>query len=237
MMRYMQKGKFIVFEGLDGSGKSTQTKLLAEYLQKKGLDVVKIDFPQHGDKSCGLVDNYLNGKYGTAQEVGPYIASIFYACDRYDASFKIKDWLQKGKVVIADRYLASNIGHQGGKIKDKEERRKYIKWLYDLEYELFKIPKPDSIIILKTNPEISLKLSNKITDEEKKEKRRAYLKDDTIQDIHEKDKSHLKDTFDAFLQAAKEFPDDFSIVECMEGERLLSPGAIHQKVIAVVEKL
>jgi len=233
----MSQGKFIVFEGLDGSGKSTQTKLLFEYLKDKGIEAVKIDFPQHGEKSSGMVDEYLNGKYGTAEEVGPYVASVFYACDRYDAKSKIEGWLSEGKIVIADRYLASNIGHQGGKIKDKTERQKYFKWLYDFEFNLFKVPRPDINIILKTNVEFSKKLSNKITDEEKKAKRKAYLVDDTTQDIHEKDQSHLEDALESFFQAAAEFPEDFKVVECVEGGSLLSPDIIHKKVIQIVEKL
>jgi len=233
----MRKGKFIVFEGLDGSGKSTQTNLLVNYLKQRGREVVKIDFPQHGEGSSAMVDNYLNGKYGTAESVGPYIASVFYACDRYDAKDKIEEWLNNGKIVIADRYLASNIGHQGGKIKDKAERLKYFKWLYDFEFKLFKIPKPDINIILKTNVEFSKKLSNKITDEEKKAKRKAYLADDTIQDIHEKDQTHLHNALQAFLQAVEEFPEDFEVVECIESGKLLSPDIIHQKVIKIVKKI
>lgn len=233
----MSKGKFIVFEGLDGSGKSTQTKLLFNFLQKQGKEAVKIDFPQHGERSGAMVDDYLNGKYGTAEEVGPYIASVFYACDRYDASFKIKEWLGSGKIVIADRYLASNIGHQGGKIPNKEERKKYYNWLYDFEYSLFGIPKPDKNIILKTSVEFSKKLSNKITDQEKIDKRKAYLKDDTIQDIHEKDKDHLNNALEAFLEASEVFPADFEVVECIENGKLLPPEEIHQKILQVVKKI
>ena len=230
------KGKFIVFEGIDGSGKSTQTKMLSQYFESKGFEVRKIDFPKHGERSSFLVDDYLNGKYGTAKEVGPYIASVFYACDRYDSSFKMKEWLRQGKIIVADRYVTSNIGHQGGKIKDKEERIKYIKWLCDLEYGLFKIPKPDLNIILKTSPVISSKLSNVITDKEKKERRQSYLKDDTVQDIHEKENSHLKDALEAFLEAKEVFPNEYEIVECMDGERLLSKEEIHQKVILIIDE-
>lgn len=233
----MTEGKFIVFEGLDGSGKSTQTKLLVDYLEKQGKEVAKIDFPQHGENSAGMVDNYLNGKYGTAEEVGPYVASVFYACDRYDAKGKIEGWLKQGKIVIADRYLASNIGHQGGKIEDKTERQKYFKWLYDFEFQLFKIPKPDINIILKTNVEFSKKLSNKITDEEKKAKRKAYLVDDTTQDIHEKDQSHLENALEAFLEAASAFPEDFEVVECIEAGNLLPPNVIHQKILQIIKKI
>ena len=112
----MVKGRFFVLEGMDGSGKATQTKLLAEVLKNKGYQVEKIDFPQYSKASAGLIENYLKGMYGSAKDVGPYRASIFYACDRYDMSFQIKKWLQEGKIIIADRYIASNIGHQGGKL-------------------------------------------------------------------------------------------------------------------------
>lgn len=236
MKKNNSPGKFIVFEGLDGSGKSTQTKLLMKYLRKKGFKTAKIDFPQHGEKSCGLVDEYLTGKYGTAEQVGPYIASIFYACDRYDASFKIKKWLKQGKILIADRYLASNIGHQGGKIRSKTERKKYFKWLYNLEYGLFKIPRPNITIILKTSSSFSLKLAHKITDEEKKARRKAYL-GCRKRDIHEEDKLHLDAALEAYLHVAKEFPSDFKVIECIEKGRLLSPEEVHQKVIKIVKKI
>jgi len=232
----MEKGKFLVFEGLDGSGKSTQTKLLFNYLKEQGREVVKIDFPQHGEKSAGLVDNYLTGKYGKANEVNPYIASIFYACDRYDASFKMKQQLSEGKIIIADRYIASNIGHQGGKIENKEERQKYIAWLYNLEYSIFKIPKPDVTFILKTTPAISKGLSNNITDEEKAQKRRAYLGDDTKQDVHEEDTAHLADALRGFLQAKEDFPGDFEVIECLENEKLLAPEIIQQKILNILKQ-
>ncbi|MDD5146431.1 MAG: thymidylate kinase [Candidatus Pacebacteria bacterium] len=234
-MAKIKQGKFIVFEGIDGSGKSTQTNLLTKYLRNNGHQVVKIDFPQHGQKSSGLVDEYLTGKYGTADEVGPYRASIFYACDRYDASFQIRKWLSEGKIVIADRYLASNIGHQGGKIKNKVEWRKYVKWLYNLEYNIFGIPKPNITIILKSDPYYSLKLADKITDEEKLARRKSYL-DGAKRDIHETDKTHLINSLSSYLQAAEEFPKDFKVVECIEGGKLLTPEVIHQKIIKTINK-
>ena len=179
---------------------------------------------------------FLIGKYGSAEEVGPYVASIFYATDRYDASFKIKKWLAEGKVIVSDRYLVSNLGHQGGKlIKSKTEWRKYVKWLYNLEYGIFGIPKPDYTFILKTSPEFSLKLANKITDKTKQARRKSYLGNSGKQDIHEKDKSHLANALNSYLLAAKEFPKDFKIIECLEKDNMLSPEIINQKIIKVVK--
>jgi len=228
-------GKFIVFEGLDGSGKATQVELLKKHLEEKGFLVEKVDFPQHGEGSSYFVDTYLTGKYGTAEDVGPYRGSVFYTLDRYDASFRIKKWLQEGKFVLADRYTASNIGHQGGKIKDKEERSKYFKWLYELEYEIFGIPKPAINLILKTSPEISLRMANDIKDEEKKNRRKSYLGDDKNQDIHEKDLNHQLNTLESYLQAAAEYPGDFKIIDCLsENGELMSPDSIHKNIVKTV---
>ncbi len=143
-----KKNKFIVLDGTDGSGKETQTEILIKRLKEEGFKVEKADFPQYNTKSAGLIENYLNGKYGAAEKVGPLIPSIFYAADRYDASFEIKKWLEEGKIVISNRYVSSNMAHQGGKIKSKEKRQKFFDCLYKLEYELFKIPKPDLSLIL-----------------------------------------------------------------------------------------
>lgn len=229
------KGKFIVFEGLDGSGKATQVKLLTEHFKKEGFEVEKIDFPQHGENSAYFVDTYLTGKYGTIEKVGPFRGSVFYTLDRYDASFKMKQWLKEGRIIIADRYVASNIGHQGGKIEDKKKRSDYFRWLYDFEYNLFEILKPDINIILKTSPEFSLKMANNIVDEAKKERRKSYLGDDKNQDIHERDISHLAKTLESYLQAAEEYPQDFEVIECIENNNLLSPDAIHQKIWEILK--
>ena len=235
----MTKGKFFVFEGIDGCGKATQTKLLAEYFIKKGYKTEKIDFPQHGERSSAMVDDYLNGKYGTSEEVGPYVASIFYAADRYDANFKIKKWLSEGKIVISDRYVVSNIGHQGGKIlrntstgsaRGKKEWKKYVNWLYNLEYGIFGIPKPDYTFILKTSADSSLKQSGNVADKIKQSRRKSYLGDSRKQDIHEKNINHLKNALDSYLMTAKEFPKDFKVIECLKKGQLLAPEIINQKI-------
>lgn len=223
------KGYFIVFEGSDGSGKATQAALLLKFLRKKRNNVKKIEFPQYGKKSAGLIENYLKGEYGSSENVDPYTASIFYACDRYDASFKIKKWLNQGYIVISDRYTSSSAGHQGGKIEDKKERTRYIKWLYDLEYNILKLPKPNISFILKTTPEFSYKLSIK-NKNIKNSKGLSYL-GNKKRDIHEKDKKHLKNTIDSYDELAKKYPHEFKVINCISDEKLLSPDIIHQEII------
>lgn len=236
-MRKKQKiGKFFVFEGIDGSGKSTQAKLLIKHLKKFGRITAFIDFPQYGKKSAGLIEEYLTGKYGPSIKITPFQASIFYACDRYDASFTIRDWLKRGRIVVADRYIGSNIGHQGGKIKNKKAREKFFRWLYKLEYNIFQIPKPDTVFILKVPPRIARSLAGKITEKEKKVKKRIYL-GRKKRDIHEKDLTHLINTESSYLEAAKKFPRDFKIIECFKKGKLLSPEIIHQEIWKITKQI
>jgi len=222
----MPKGLFIMIEGTDGSGKGTQTELLVQRLQTKGKAVEQIHFPQYGEKSAAMVEDYLNGKFGTADEVGPYRASIFYAVDRYAASAKIKKWIEEGKTVIANRYVGSNMGHQGGKIQNDEERKKYFDWNYHLEYEIFQIPKPDVNLILHVKPEISQKLVDQKGE-------RDYLHGKK-RDIHEDDLNHLKNAENAYLQIAQNYP-EFELVECVKENAILPKEIIHEKVWAVIK--
>ncbi len=231
----MKKGKFIALEGLDGSGKFTQLKLLAKHLKSRGYNVQKIDFPQYGKKSAGMVEEYLNGKYGTDLDVGCYRGSIFFACDRYDASFKIRKWLKEGNIVISDRYVLSSAGHQGGKIKDKKERTKYLKWLYSLEYDTFQIPKPDIALLLKTSPELAHELSSIPGDKVKKKKRETYL-GKKRRDIHE-NIEHQKNALSSYLEFAKSHPREIKIIDCLYRENLLPPLEIHKKIKEIIEKM
>jgi len=206
------RGKFIVIDGIDGSGKTTQAELLASRLKNNNRQVETASFPQYGKKSAGLVEEYLNGKYGNAKEVGPYRASIFYACDRYDGSFLIKKWLSEGKIIIANRYVTANMGHQGAKIDDPEDRKKYFQWLYSLEYKLFGIPKPDLNIILHVSAEIAQKLTAD-------RKRQDW--NDKSQDIHEENLEHLKKAEQIYLEIAKMFP-NFILIECEKSDSIMS---------------
>lgn len=218
-MKQKKKGLFIVFDGTDGSGKATQAGILVKRLKKEGYRVEKIDFPRYGKKSAGLVEEYLEGKFGTAEEVGPYRASVFYASDRYAASFQINKWLDGGRIVIANRYTTANMGHQGGKIRNRAERKKYFEWLHNLEYNIFKIPRPEINLILHVDAGIAQKLALK---------KRSYLKSGKT-DIHEKDLSHLRNAEKIYLEISRMFK-DISLIECMENKRLMSISEVSDLV-------
>ncbi|MFH0857030.1 MAG: deoxynucleoside kinase [bacterium] len=217
----------IVIDGTDGAGKKTQTALLIERLKKGNYPVETVQFPQYNVKSTGLVEEYLSGKYGSAEEVGPYRASIFYACDRYDASFKMKKWISGGKVVVADRYVTSNMGHQGSKIADNDELKKYFEWNYNLEYNIFGLPKPDLNIILHVPTEIAFRLIQERTRDDWNGK---------TKDIHEEDYNHLKKAERTYLQMAAMFP-NLKIIECVKNDKLISREEISDLVWAEVRKV
>lgn len=205
-------GKFIVLDGTDGSGKATQTQLLAERMTRAGFDVEIADFPQYNTKSAGMIEEYLSGKYGKTEDVRPYCASIFYACDRYDASFKIKKWLERGKIVISNRYVTANMGHQGEKINNPLERKHFFSWLYELEYEIFGIPKPDLNIILHVPAEISQLLAQQ-------RQKQDWL--GKTNDIHQNDLGHLKKAEQTYLEIAQSLA-DVVLIECAKNGRMLS---------------
>jgi dTMP kinase len=214
------QGKLIVIDGTDGSGKATQTKLLVEKLKKVGHSVEVADFPRYGQRSAVLVEDYLNGKFGTAEEVGPYRASIFYAVDRYAASSEIKKWLEEGKIVVSNRYVSASMGHQAGKIKDKKERDKFLVWLEDLEFNLFKIPKPDINILLYMPPSIGQELVDK-------KGHRDYV-NGTKKDIHEADLNHLKDAAEAYQYVAKKY--NWIVIDCAPENKLKTIEEIHNMI-------
>ena len=223
-----RRGKFIVIDGTDGSGKATQTNLLIDTLKDEGYDVAMADFPQYGNRSASMVEDYLiNNKYG---DVNPYAASTFYAIDRFDASFQIRKWLGEGKIVISNRYVTANAGHQGGKITDDHERLKFFRWLHHLEYVIFGIPRPDLNIILRVPAEVAQELAKRKWEEQKE-----YMNGKKT-DIHEADINHLKNAERTYLQIATLFPNT-KLIECIQGDRLLSPQSVHNKVWELVRRI
>lgn len=208
----MKKGKLIVIDGTDGAGKATQTALLVKNLRKAGYKVKVEDFPQYGQKSASLVEQYLNGKFGSAGELGPYIPSIFYAVDRFAAARRIKKNLADGYIVVSNRYVTANMGHQGGKIKSAKDRNKYFKWLFELEFGIFKIPKPDLNLILHIPATVAQKLVDK-------KGGRAYIKEKK-RDLHEADLGHLKQAEKTYLEIARKFR--YPVIECYKRGKILS---------------
>lgn len=211
-----------MIDGTDGSGKRTQTAMLATRLQEAGYEVEKIDFPQYGKKSAGPAEEYLNGHYGSALEVTPYQASLLYAVDRFSASFQIRKWLDEGKVVISDRYVSANMGHQAGKIEDLAERDRFLAWLEDLEYGIFKIPRPDLQIFLSLEPEISRNLALKV----------AKPNMDKSKDVHENDAEHMRKASEAFHYVAEKYG-RIQIV-CAEQGEMKTREAIAEELYAQV---
>ncbi len=221
-------GKLIVIEGMDGSGKATQTQILAQKLKELGQDVEVSDFPQYGNWSAVFVEKYLTGNFGSAKEVSPYQASVFYALDRYAQAPQMKQWLQQGKIIISNRYVSANQGHQGGKIKDPTERKNFFDWLDHLEYQGFQIPRPDLVIFLHVPPEIGQKLVDQ-------KGQRDYVGGQK-RDIHEADLQHLKDAEESFLYLTENYPNWIKI-DCIRDQQILSREEIHQKIWQEIQKL
>jgi dTMP kinase len=221
-------GKFIVIEGTDGSGKGEQTIRLVKRIKDSGKEVSPFDFPRYSEPSSYFINEYLNGRLGTLAEINPKTASLFYALDRYAAAPSIRVALDAENVVVSNRYVASNLGHQGSKYDDPDERKKYFEWNYDLEYNINGIPKPDLNIILHVPAEIAQALVDKKLE-------RQYL-GGKKRDLHEADISHLKRTEETYRQLTELFPKDFTVVECMENGRLLSIEEVHEKVWVIAVK-
>lgn len=225
------KGRLIVLDGTDGSGKATQARLLLSRLKDEGYKTATIDFPHYKNYSAEFVKRYLKGEYGPLDTIDAYKGSIFYAVDRFAASHLLKSWLYEGRVVVCDRYVSSNMGHQGCKIDDPDERQAFFEWLYDLEYNKLGIPKPDLSILLYMPYRFSHRLaSGKWKDEENKAHGMGKEKD-----IHEKSKKHLLKAEEAYLTLAKTFP-HWERIDCFRDQEMLSKEEIAEKVWDRVKK-
>src|SRR3989339_1962438 len=155
----VRRGKLIVIDGTDSSGKATQVKLLVQSLKNEGLRVKILDFPEYYKNFFGkFIGHCLSEQYYNFVKVHPKIASVLYAADRSESKDKIKKWLSEGNIVIANRYASANQIHQGGKIESTKKRENFLKWLAEMEYEVFKIPKPDVVVYLDVPIPIVLKL-------------------------------------------------------------------------------
>ncbi len=220
-------GKLFVIDGTDGSGKQTQSSLLKERLQKDGIDFKSVSFPNYDSPTSTLVKMYLEGDFGENQkDVSPYIASTFYAADRY-ATFKkdFEEYYNNGGIIIADRYTTSNMIHQAGIIKDKQEREKFLKWLWDFEFNLYGLPIPTEVIFLNMPPDYTEKLiqdrENKITHEKKK-------------DIIEKNKQNTIDAYNNALELVKKY--NWYEIKCVKDDKIRTIEDINDEIYELVKK-
>lgn len=229
-MKY--KGKLIVIDGTDGSGKATQVDLLAKRLISEGKTVKIVDFPEYYKNFFGaFIGHCLSEQYYKFIGVHPKIASVLYAADRWESGEEIKNWLKKGHIVIANRYVSANQIHQGGKIKNTKKRNDFIKWLDEMEYEVFKIPRPDVTLYLSLPIEIVLKL---LKDRNSSKMKRAYLK--KKKDVHETDVNFLMNSRKSALKLVKEVS-NFIKIECAEKGKILSREKIHDMVYEKIKKV
>jgi len=226
--RRRRRGKLIVIDGTDGSGKATQTKLLVDYLKKKKCRVKYIDFPRYYSSfHGGMVGRYLRGEFGGLSEVDPYLASLTYALDRLTAKEELEDWLRAGNIIVANRYTSSNMAHQTARIK-KSKREKFLRWLVEMEYKVHKLPKEDITIFLHLPVEMGQKLVDK-------KGKRAYLAEKK-RDLHEANLKHLKEAEKMYLELAKKFK-HWVKIECLDEKgETLSRKKIHQKILFLLQK-
>jgi len=218
----VKKGFLIVIEGIDGSGKSTQVKLLGKRLNEMGLGVKQIEFPTY-TKSSSLLEMYLNGDFGkNPEDVSPYVSSVFFAVDRY-ASFNT-DWKRdynEGKVILTGRYTTSNAIHQGSKMNGAD-RDKFLEWLEDFEYGIMGIPRPDVVLFLDMPPDYSAKLINN-----------RYHDNDGKKDVHERDSDYLKKCYETAIEISERL--NWKRINCIKNHMIRNVEDINDEIMREVK--
>ena len=217
-------GKLIVIDGLDGSGKGTQTRLLEKYLLDKNIKAKRIDFPRYGSIGCSLVESYLRGDLGKdPSATNAYAASLFFGMDRY-YSFRA-EWGEfynmDDTVILCDRYTTANAVHQLSKL-DKNEWDPYLEWLFDTEYNKIGLPKPDAVIYLEMPVEVSAKLIAARSEKEGRAK-----------DIHELDTAYLHTCREAAMYAANKM--GWTTVHCCENGNIRSIEDIFTQILQILQ--
>ncbi len=227
----MKRGKLIVIDGTDGSGKATQAALLVARLKKEKYKVKTIDFPRYYDNFFGaFIGKCLAGHYEGFLTIHPKIVSVLYAADRFESRDQVTKWLKEGYIIIADRYVSSNQIHQGGKIKDAGKRRDFMYWLDTMEHAIFKIPRPNMVLYL----DVPIKIGQKLLSQDASQSKKKYL--GGKKDIAEKDIKHLENSRKSALLLAKE-QSNWTKVDCAPKGTLLSKEIIQEKVYAAVKKV
>ena len=217
-------GKLIVIEGTDGSGKSTQFRLLSEHLEKENIAFKHLVFPRYKEESSALIRMYLGGQFGSKpSDVGAYAASAFYAVDRY-ASYKMDwgQWYEDGGLVLSDRYTTSNAVHQASK-ETGAAREEYLKWLYEFEYDKLGLPRPDLTIYLDVPTDFTEKML-----------RSREAATNTQADIHEQDMSYLATCRQCGREAAAYY--NWKVIQCVKDGAMRTMEDIHNEIYAAVQQ-
>lgn len=225
----MNKGKFIVIDGLDGSGKTTQTKLLVDYLKKQKRRVEVVDFPQYYKSFFGrLTGRYLKGEFGNLEQTNPYLACLPFAADRWEAKPVVNKALKQGKLLLANRYTPSMV-YMAAKFNKKSAQEKFLRWVRELEYQTFGIPKEDLVIYLSVPPKVGQRLVlNKGN--------RKYMGNKKKHDIHEANIKYLETVERIYLDLVKRF-DHWEKIECLDKKNNLKTiPVIHREVLRLLKK-
>ncbi|MBI3952771.1 MAG: hypothetical protein HY336_02345 [Candidatus Doudnabacteria bacterium] len=222
----MKKGKLIVIDGTDGSGKATQSRLLFKNLQKQRIKTAILDFPVYDSLTGRLITRYLKNEFG---RLNPYLASMLYAANRFQFRDKILQWLREGRVVILNRYVTANQIHQAAHLKTKKERNKFVNWIGGLEYDIFGLPRPDLVILINMPVDIANRLIQ--TKSAINRVRVAGSKGDML----ESDLEHQKE---ALRQAIKisQSSKIWRKIDAVERGKLLSKEEINKKIFSIVSR-
>ena len=223
---------FIVLEGLDGAGKSTQIKLLRQLFASRGIDSEYVHFPRFDSPVFGeLIARFLRGELGSIESVDPYIVALLFAGDRADMAPQIRAWQAEGKVVIVDRYVYSNIGYQCAKLPTEEQRAKLKQWILDTEYGYYNIPSPDLSLFL----DVPFAFTAKSLTEQREGDDRAYL--NGSKDIHESSLDLQQMVRNVYLEAAKT-DEALEVINCSNAEGGMdTPEGIFARIEQVVTPL
>jgi len=221
--------KLFVIEGLDGSGKSTQLDLLKNFLRDRGYSYEYLHFPRTEAPYFGeLIARFLRGEFGNLPDVDPYLVAILYAGDRRDASLRIRDWLDDGKVVLLDRYTYSNVAYQCAKIDDPSQQQRLMEWILNLEFKHFGIPRPDVNFFLDVPFEFTeLKLSSLRSGDD-----RDYLNGNI--DIHEKNLEFQKKVRGIYLKMSQSDQHLVTVNCCDQYGKMKSPREISELIISMI---
>ncbi|MBI4225715.1 hypothetical protein HY612_01240 [Candidatus Roizmanbacteria bacterium] len=223
-----KSGKLVIIEGGDGSGKTTQAKLLLDFLKKNNFRTKYLDFPQYQHSFHGeTVAKFLRGEFGSIHQVSPYLISLAFALDRVSVKNEMEHFLKTGGIIVSNRYVTSNMAHQSAKFKKMKPREEFLNWLFDLEYKVHKMPKEDLVLYLYVPWYIALKLT-------KAKQSRQYLKGKLL-DIQESDQDYREMTEQMYLYLSHRYK-HWVKIDCVIDGKILPRQIIHEKVIGILKE-